>query len=334
MSSASMRAVVIARPGGVESLDVREVPRPTPDRDQVLIRVRRSALNRADVLQRMGRYPAPPGAPKDIPGIELAGEVAACGPNVQRWREGDRVFGLVGGGAHAEYAVAHERALAAIPRDLSWDDAGAIPEAFITAHDALTTQASARPGDRVLVHAVASGVGLAAVQIARALQMSVYGTARTGSKLNTARELGMIDGADTSGGLGALATRVAEWTDGHGMDVVLDLAGGPYVAASIPLLALKGRQICIGTMAGADAELPVGIVLRNRLTIRGTVLRSRPLEERILATAAFEREIVPLLADARVRAVIDSRYPLADIGRAHERMESNTTVGKIVIEMG
>ena len=328
-----MRAVVIPRPGGPEVLELRELPRPEPGSDQILVRVRASALNRADTLQRAGRYPAPPGAVAEVPGLEFAGEVAALGPGVRRWREGDRVFGIVGGGAHAEYVVAHERAVAAVPPALSWHEAGASPEAFITAHDALVSQAALRPGELVLVHAVGSGVGLAAVQVARALGAVPYGTARSAWKLDRARELGMEDGFAPPADLAGLAHRALAWSGGRGVDVVLDLVGGPYVEASVGLLGLKGRLMLVGAVGGGDVRFPLQRVMAQRLTIRGTVLRSRPIEERILATAAFEREVVPWLATGAVRPVIDARFPLDDVRRAHERMESNDSFGKIVLDV-
>jgi NADPH:quinone reductase-like Zn-dependent oxidoreductase len=328
-----MRAVVITGAGGPEVLELRDVPRPEPGTEQVLVRVRASALNRADLLQRQGRYPAPPGAPADIPGIEFAGEVAGAGPGARLWREGDGVFGLVGGGAHAEYLVAHERAIAPVPPGAEWGAAAATPEAFITAHDALVAQASVRPAERVLIHAVGSGVGLAAVQLARALGAVPYGTARTPSKLLRARDHGLEDGWLATADLRGLRERVDGWTAGRGMDVVLDLAGGPYVAASAAALGLKGRLILIGAVAGGGAQLPLGHVMSSRITIRGTVLRSRPLEERILTTRAFAAEVVPMLGRGLVAPVVDSRYPLAEIAAAHSRLEGNATFGKVVVDV-
>lgn len=327
-----MRAAVIARPGPPDVLEVRDVPRPEAGAEQVLVRVRASALNRADLLQRAGRYPAPPGSPADIPGLEFAGEVARAGPDARLWRDGDRVFGLTGGGAHAEYVVVHERTLAAVPPGMEWTDAGTIPEAFITAHDALVARACVRPGDRVLVHAVGSGVGLAAVQLALALGAVVYGTARTAHKLERARAFGMADGvALTEGSLHALAGAVAKWTSGGGIDAVLDLVGGAYTTASIGVMAPLGRLVLIGTMGGARTDLDLRQVLTRRLTIRGTVMRSRPLEERILTTHAFEREVVPLLASGAVRPVVDRVFPLGEIAEAHRYLESNVSFGKVGI---
>jgi len=327
-----MRAAVITRPGGPEVLEVRDVARPEPGTGEVLVRIRASALNRADLLQREGRYPAPPGWPADIPGMEIAGEVAACGPVTSLWKVGDRVFGIVGGGGNAQFIVTHERTLAAIPENLDWREAAAVPEAFITAHDALVTQAEVRPSERVLIHAVGSGVGLAALQLARAAGALPLGDARTAAKIERARSLGLSDGFIVDD-IGALAERVRERTNGAGVEIVLDLVGGEYLAASIAAAAPKGRIILIGTMGGRDVSLPLGVLLGKRLTLRGTVLRARPLEEKIIATRAFAAQVVPLLASGAVRPVVDRVFPLDQIGDAHRYLESNATFGKVVIEI-
>jgi putative PIG3 family NAD(P)H quinone oxidoreductase len=326
-----MRAVVITRPGGPEVLEVRDVPTPKPAADQVLVRVRATALNRADLLQRRGHYPAPPGSPRDVPGIEFAGDVAALGPEARGWAVGQRVFGIAGGGAHAELLVAHERTLTEIPPGLDWAAAAAVPEVFITAHDALWVQAGLRPSERLVVHAVGSGVGLAAVQLARAIGAIPYGTSRTADKLERARAVGLEDGVALAGGPDALAGAVAGWTDGRGVDVVLDLVGGPYVAASVRALGKKGRLLLVGTTAGTRAELDLGEALGKRLEIRGTVLRSRPLEEKIAATRRFAAEVVPLLARGALRPNVDTVLPLGEIRRAHEILESNASFGKVVL---
>src|SRR5918999_319893 len=212
-----MRAVVITKPGGPEVLELREVERPVPGAGEVLVQVRATALNRADLMQREGRYPPPPGVPADIPGLEFAGEVAALGSGARDWREGDRVFGIVGGGAYAEYLVAHERTLAPVPPSLDWDEAAAVPEAFITAHDALVAQAAVRASEVVLIHAVGSGVGLAAAQLARAFGALPYGTSRTEDKVERARAFGVEDGVALGRDTAALAGAVS---------------GGPTAAAS------------------------------------------------------------------------------------------------------
>jgi putative PIG3 family NAD(P)H quinone oxidoreductase len=328
-----MRAVVIARPGGPEVLELRSVPAPEPGVHEVLVRVRATALNRADLLQRQGKYPAPPGSPQDIPGMEMAGEVVGHGPEARRWPIGARVFGIVGGGAYAELVTTHEDALAEIPADLSWTDAAAVPEAFITAHDALVTQGGMHGGDTVLIHAVASGVGLAAVQLARAWGATAYGTTRTADKLARARTLGLTDGIVVTNGLDVLEPAVKRWTNGHGIDVTLELVGGSYFVASIAAAAHKGRIILVGTMGGGTADVPLGVVMRKRLMIRGTMLRSRSIAEKVDATERFAREVLPLVAAKKVQAVVDRVFALEDAAAAHRLMESNQTVGKIVLSL-
>lgn len=329
-----MKAVVVTKPGGPEVLELREVERPEPGTGEVLVRVQATALNRADLMQREGRYPPPPGAPADIPGLEFAGDVVALGPGTREWNEGDPVFGITGGGAYAEYLVAHERTVATIPASLDWTEAAAVPEAFITAHDALVTQAAVRTSERVLIHAIGSGVGLAASQLARAVGAVPFGTSRTQDKIDRARDFGLEDGIALAGDPEPLAAAVAQWTDGRGIDVVLDLVGGSYVQAGVEALAPRGRLILIGTVAGAQTPLDLRRVLTRRLTIRGTVLRARPLEEKILATRAFASEVVPLLAREFVVPVIDSVFSLSQIADAHRHLESNATFGKVVVLIG
>lgn len=327
-----MRSVVITQAGGPEYLAIGDTTAPEPGPGEVLVRVRATALNRADILQREGRYPPPPGAP-DIPGLEFAGDVVDVGSGATRWSMGARVFGIVSGGAHAEYVVANQDAIAGIPDHIGWNEAAAIPEAFITAHDAMIVQAELAAGETVLIHAVASGVGLAAVQLARAWGAIPFGTSRTAEKLLAARELGLEDGIAINRDFDPLAAKVETWTAGRGIDVTLDLVGGPYLAASAKVAALRGRIMIIGSLAGATGEFPLGIVLRKRLQLRGTVLRSRPLAEKIDATARFEREVVPLIATGKVRPVIDSVFRLEQIADAHRRMESNESIGKVVIRV-
>ena len=328
-----MRAVVIARPGGPEVLELRDVPRPSPGEGHVLVRVRASAINRADLLQREGRYPAPAGAPADIPGLEFAGDVAECGPGVALWREGDRVFGIAAGGAQAEYLVAHERMLARVPERLSFTEAAAVPEVFITAHDALVTQAAVRPSERVLVHAVGSGVGLAAIQLARAVGALPFGSARTADKIERARQFGLEDGVVVGDDPATVISATSRWSDGAGMNVVLELVGGAYLVASIGAAAPLGRIILIGTMGGASANVPLSAVLGKRLSIRGTMLRGRPLEEKILATRAFDAQVVPLLARGVVRPAVHEIMPMERIRAAHELVASNRSFGKVVVEI-
>ena len=330
----TMKAAWIAKFGGPDGLEIRNVPKPRPVADQVLVRVRVSALNRADLLQRQGKYPAPAGFPQEIPGIEFAGEVAEVGPEARMWKPGQRVFGLIGGGAQAEYLVTHERLLAEIPANLTWAEAASIPEVFITAHDALWKQAALRPGETVLIHAVGSGVGLAAVQLVRAIQAVPYGTSRTVDKLAPAKQLGLQDGIAVRENLDDIASAVERWTGGKGINVLLDLVGGPYLKASQKAMALKGRMMLVGTVAGGSYEIDSRYVMGKRLQIIGTALRARSLEEKIAVTQAFAAEVAPLFASGVLRPNIDSTFKLTEISKAHERLESNQTVGKVAIEIG
>ena len=334
MSSEKMRAVVIVSHGGVEGLEVREVERPTPaTADRVLVRVRAAALNRADVLQRQGHYPAPPGVVQNIPGLEFAGEVEQVGGEVRAWRKGQRVFGITAGGAQAEYTVVPESTLAEIPSNLDWAEAAAVPEAFITAHDALFTQARLAMGERVLVHAAGSGVGLAAIQLARAGGATVYGTSRTAEKLDRARGYGLDETVAVGNDPMLTASAVREWTNNAGINVILDLVGSSYLAANLDALAMKGRMISVGTVGGSSAPLNYGIVMRKRLQIIGTVLRARSVEEKARATRLFLAHVVPLLARETVRPVIDKVFGMDEVRAAHERMESNASFGKIVLKI-
>lgn len=328
-----MRAVVIAKFGGPEVLEVRDVPMPAPRPREVLVRVHATALNRADLLQRQGKYPAPPDSPQDIPGMEFAGEVVEAGPNASRWTVGSRVFGIVGGGAYAQFLTTHEEAVVEIPAGLSWTDAAAIPEAFVTAHDALVTQAGMRAGDMVLIHAVASGVGLAGVQLARAWGAKPFGTTRSAEKLANAVALGLVDGLVLTKDLAPLQPAVATWTGSKGIDVTLELVGGAYLTASINAAAPRGRIMLVGTMGGATAEIPLGVVLRKRLAIRGTVFRSRSITEKIDATTRFAREVVPLFASGVLRPTVDRVLRLDQVVEAHRLVESNATAGKVVLEV-
>ncbi|MFL6436540.1 MAG: NAD(P)H-quinone oxidoreductase [Terriglobales bacterium] len=327
----TMLAAVIVRPGGPDVLEVRNVSVPVPQASEVRIRVHASALNRADILQRRGKYPAPAGVPADIPGMEFAGEVEAMGSSAQLWKLGQRVMGLVGGGAHAEFVVVHERTLAEIPSSFTWAQAAAIPEAFITAHDALWVQARLRPSERVLIHAVGSGVGLAALQLVRAMNAVPFGTSRTADKLERARQFGLESGFVVPDA--PTADNGQRWGASGGFDVVLDLAGGAYTNASLHALALRGRMMLVGTMAGARADIDLGLALGRRAQMIGTVLRARPLEEKIAVTRAFAKEVVPLLGNGTLHPVIDSEFSLQEIRQAHERMESNETFGKVVLSM-
>jgi putative PIG3 family NAD(P)H quinone oxidoreductase len=335
MASEKMRAVVITSHGGVDVLEVREVKRP-PDAtaDRVRVRVRAAALNRADVLQRKGYYPAPAGAVQDIPGLEFAGEVTQTGSEAHTFRTGDRVFGITAGGAQAEYVLVPESTLALVPSNLEWAEAAAVPEAFITAHDALFTQGELQMGERVLVHAAGSGVGLAAIQLARACGATVFGTSRTAEKLERARALGLDEAVAVGDDPTLFSNAVREWTNNAGVNVILDLVGSSYLAANLDALALKGRLLQVGTPGGSSAPLDFGRVMGKRLRIIGTVLRSRSIEEKSHATRLFAAHVLPLIAREVVRPVIDKVYGMDEVRAAHERMESNESFGKIVLKIG
>jgi putative PIG3 family NAD(P)H quinone oxidoreductase len=314
-------------------LEVQERPTPIPRAGEILVRVHASAVNRADLLQRQGLYPAPPGAPTDIPGLEYAGEVAAVSPGVTQWKEGDRVFGITGGGAYAEFVTVDAETTARVPDRLDWTNAAAVPEAFITAHDALVVQARVQRGETVLVHAVGSGVGLASVQVAVAWGGTPFGTARTAEKVAKAKGFGLVDGIVIEKDVEALLPACERWTSGKGIDVTLDLVGGEYLGASIRASAARARIMLIGTVAGRASTIPTGMVLGKRLTLRGTVLRSRPLEEKRAANGAFAAEVVPLFESGTLTPTIDSVFDLEQAGAAHERVASNATFGKVVLRV-
>ena len=327
-----MKAIVITGTGGLEVLQVRDVPAPEARGEQIRVRVRACGLNRADVLQCRGMYPAPPGAPAEIPGLEYAGEVDALGPDVTGpLKPGDRVFGIVGGGGQAEFVLTHERLAVPIPPNLDFAEAAAIPEAFITAHDALLAQGHLSPGERVLIHAVGSGVGTAAVQAAHAMGCTVFGTSRTAEKLEQARSLGLDHGIDTTHEDFAAAVR--SQTDGIGADVVIDLIGSSALAGNLAALAPRGRLVLVGLLSGSNAPFDLNLMLRKRLTIVGTTLRARPLEEKIAATRRFAEQVVPWLARGMVRPVVDSTFAFEDVHAAQTRMESNQVFGKVVLRL-
>lgn len=334
MSEEKMLAVKIVSHEGEGRLEVCEVERPLARADRVRVRVHAAGLNRADLLQKRGRYPAPPGAPADIPGLEFAGEVEQTGEEARAWRVGARVFGITAGGAQAEYVVVPESHLAEIPGGLSFEEAAAVPEVFITAHDALFTQGRLRTGERVLVHAVGSGVGTAAAQLARASGAgAVYGTARTAEKVERAREFGMDEGVVVSDRPEVFAEAVRGWTKGSGVNVLLDLVGASYLDANLDVLASRGRMILVGTLGGTSAQLDFRRVMGKRLRIVGTVLRARSVEEKAAAVRRFAAQVVPLLARRSVRPVLDRAFALADVSSAYARLESNETFGKVVLQV-
>lgn len=329
-----MRAVYIEQFGGAENLEIRETENPPEPRDtQVLVRVRAAGLNRADILQRKGFYPAPNGFPERIPGLEFAGEVAEIGDNVTAFQIGERVFGITAGGAQAEYLLTDASLLARVPDNLSFVEAAAVPEAFITAADAIFTQANLQTHETLLIHAVGSGVGLAALQLAKAKSIYTIGTSRTSDKLEKCAEFGLDKGVSVAAESPHFAQIVKNKTAGRGVDVILDLVGASYFAENLESLAVKGRLILVGLTGGATAkEFNLGTVLAKRLKINGTVLRSRPTTEKAEATRVFISEVVPLLSGGKIKPNVDRIFKPDEIRRAHEYLESNRSFGKVILE--
>ena len=316
-----MRALRICADG---TLCVAEVPTPPASSGKALVRVRAAGLNRADVSQRKGKYPAPPGYPQDIPGLEFAGTVeVACG----RFERGARVFGLTGGGAQAEYVASPPELLLAIPPALSDVDAGAVPEAYITAYDALHTLAQVEAGERVLIHAIASGVGIAALQLAKAAGCEVFGTSRSAGKLERVRAMGVTFACAPD----RFDEEILRATDGAGVNVILDPVGGAYFERNLNVLSSRGRLVILSTMGGAEVSLSLATLMRKRMRLIGTMLRNRSVAEKATATDGFARDVLPLLARGEIKPVIDASYPLDRAAEAYAAMEDNRTFGKIVL---
>lgn len=330
-----MKAVVLTAYGDLDVLTITDISDPVPGPEEVLVDIVATALNRADLLQRRGLYPSPPLAgfvppAPEIPGMEFSGRVAALGERVTSWSVGDEVMGIVGGGSYSERLVIHEHQLMRIPTTVSVEDAAAIPEVWITAFDALVAQGGLTSGRTALVHAGASGVGTAAIQICKALGARVIVTASAG-KLAACRELGADLAVDYASG--DFVAECVSFTNGVGIDVVLDVIGGDYVDKNIAAIRVGGRIVQVGTMGGGRTEVSIGMLLPKRASLIGTVLRARPLAEKIAITQRFSKEILPLFDSGLVKPVIDSRYPLSAIAEAHAYMETNANVGKILIDV-
>ncbi|MEZ5218047.1 MAG: NAD(P)H-quinone oxidoreductase [Ilumatobacteraceae bacterium] len=325
-----MRAVVLRQHGGPEVLGLEEVPDPVPGPEEVLIDVRAAALNRADLLQRMGLYANPAPEDHEIPGLEFAGVVATCGARVREWSPGDEVMGITGGGGYATRIAQHERQLMPVPASVGLADAAAIPEVFLTAWDALVLQGGLTSGRWALIHAGASGVGTAGIQIAKAIGARVAVTC-SASKVEAARALGADEVIDY--GSEDFVEAVTAFTGGRGVDVVLDVIGGDYAVRNLRATAVRGRIVQVGLMGGGRTPVDLGILLSKRISIIGTVLRARPIEEKIAVTQRFIAEVLPLFESGALRPVIDSRFPLDAIADAHERMAANTNVGKILVDV-
>jgi NADPH:quinone reductase len=312
-----MRAVTVAD----GALSIQDRPDPTPGPGEVLVAVKAAGINGADILQRKGAYPAPPGAPADIPGLELAGEVVGRGPGAERFAEGDRVMAVVAGGGQAELAVLHERAAMPVASTLDWPAAGGLAEVFVTAHDAIFSQGALRPGERLLVHGGAGGVGTAAIQLGRAAGARVTATVRNGGLRSEVERLGaeVLDPED--------------FADHGPFDVVLELIGAPNVAADLKALATDGRIVVIGVGAGFKAEVNLLAVMGKRAVIRGSTLRARPLEEKAIAMRRVEAEVLPLFEAGALAVPVAATFPLDQAEAAYERFTAGGKLGKIVVTM-
>ena len=328
-----MKCVVIKKQGReIENLVLEEREKPEAGGEQIRVRVTATALNRADLLQRRGLYPAPPGVPSDIPGLEYVGMVDQVGEQATEWKGGERVFGVEAGGSYAEYLVTHQRMAIAVPRGLEDIEAAAVPEAFLCAHDALVTQGGMGPGDRVLIHAVAGGVGSAALQLAHVWGAQVVGTAGSEEKMNQTARLAPFLAVNYREE--DFQKKIEQSFGPNAIDIVFDTVGAAYWQKNLVVLKTCGTLIVFGFMGGATAETAIATILFKRLRILGTALRARPLEEKIQASQAFAHQVVPLLKEKRLRPVVDSTFPLEKVHEATEHMEKNKNTGKIVLTIG
>ncbi len=326
-----MKVMRIVQPTGAAGLKLDVQPTPEIGPFEIRVKVNATAVNRSDLLQSMGRYPAPPGVPADIPGLEYAGEVVAIGSHVQRWKPGARVMGLVAGGAWAEALVTHEHEAMAIPETLSDIQAAAISEAFMTAWDALIVQANMQLGHRVLIHAATSGVGTAATQLINAAGAVGIGSSRSQQKLERTRALGLDETLLVESSEPRFAKAILEMTQGRGVDVVLDLVGGTWLPETLQSTAIGGTIVLVGLVAGSSAEVPLTTLLSRRLHLKGTVLRSRPQSERIELATRFEKEVLPQFRSQRLKPIIDAVLPVHEAGAALARLAASDTFGKLVL---
>lgn len=325
-----MRAVIADQPGGPEALRLVDLPDPEPGPGEVLLRIHASALNRADVLQRMGLYPPPPGA-SEVLGMECSGVVERVGEGVDGWRPGDRAAGLLSAGGYAELCAVPEGQLLRVPDGMSMIEAAAVPEVFLTAFDNMITRGGLRPGDWVLVHGGAGGIGTAAIQLARRLGAVVIVTAGSDERLHASRELGATHAINHR--TEDFVERVAELTDGRGVDVVLDVMGASYLERNLAALATEGRLVIIGLQGGVRAEIDLNLVMRRRLRVMGSTLRARSVAEKSAVVAAAQREVMPGFEDGTLRPVVGRVVDLADVADAHRAMEAGEVIGKIVLRV-
>lgn len=330
-----MRAIVLRQYGGPEVLRVMEAPDPTPGPEEVLVGVRAAGVNRADLAQREGRYPPPgPRSQNEVPGLEFAGVVVAAGERVERHRVGDRVFGLLPGGGYAQRVATHERMAMPTPDALSDEEAAAVPEVFLTAYDALHAQIGLRAGESVLVHAIGSGVGTAALQLAREAGARVYGTARSAAKCTRAMEMGCALAVDMRDADQDFAASVVAANGARGVDAVLDLVGGAYLGRNLSAMGPLGRMVVLALVGGRTAEIDLGLLMGKRLCVMGSGLRARGIEEKIALTQAFERLALPRFAAGGLRPVVDRVLPWEDAPEAHRALAASEVFGKVVLRIG
>ena len=325
-----MRAIAIREPGPPSVLELVERPTPSPGRGEVLIAVAAAGVNRPDVLQRLGRYAPPPGV-TDIPGLEVAGVITAIGPRVERWAVGDRVCALLAGGGYAEYCVVPDAQCLPIPAGLDMTAAAALPEVMLTVWSNVFERGRLQAGESALIHGGSSGIGTAAIQLARARGVRVFATAGSDEKCRACEALGAercINYRDID-----FVPLIRELTDNRGVDLVLDMVGGEYVSRNLDVLAMDGRLIQIGVLGGAKAAINMMPVLQRRLTITGSTLRARPVAEKGAIARAVEAHVWPLIESGAVRSIVHATYPLAAAADAHACMEASTHVGKLVLQV-
>ena len=326
-----MQAVVISKPGSPDVLKIEKLPDPTITDDEVLIQVAGAGINRADLLQRRGMYPSPDGYRDEIPGLEVSGTIIQLGNNVpKQWEEGQQVMALVDGEGYASMAAINHNMLMQVPSDIDTIHASGIPEVFLTAYDALVVQCGMKLQDKILIHAVGSGVGTAAVQIAKEFDCQIFGTAGSDAKIDFAKQLGLNHGINYN--KESFFENVKLSTAKTGVDIILDVVGSSYLEDNINSLSLKGRLIIIGLLGGDKANIQLGKILRNRLQIIGTVLRSRTLEEKINLTQHFKNDLLDKFSQKKIHPVIDRVYPYHLAAEAHELMENNANTGKIILD--
>ncbi len=324
-----MKAIIITHPGGPEVLQLAERPTPTYDPNEVLIKIMAAGINRPDVFQRKGNYPPPEGAPNDIPGLELAGIVAEVGADVTRWKIGDKVCALVIGGAYAEYCPAPEGQCLPVPDGLSFAEAASLPETFFTVWSNVFDRAHLQPGESLLVHGGSSGIGVTAIQMAKALGSTVYVTAGSDEKCNFCEELGADKAINYK--TEDFGEAIYKLTNGKGVDVILDMIGGDYTPVNIKSLANDGRLVMINAIKGSKVEINLSEVMRKRLLITGSTLRARDVAIKSAIAKKLEEHIWPLLASGQIKPIIYKTFAAEDAAKAHELMESSEHMGKIVI---